>query len=90
MPENRSPEASEALKEAFLAYGESLAPTPAPSVHAPLAERAIKSPLNNEETSAVGDMITPSGETPEQVAARVLKIGEELAKLRQSDFTLAA
>lgn len=82
MLENYSPEVSEALERAFRAYGEPS--TSAPKVHAPLAERAIKSPLNNEETSAVGDMITPSGETPERVAARVLEIGNELAKLRQS------
>lgn len=88
MPENCSPEASKALKEAFLAYGES--PASAPNVRAPLAEQAINSPLSYKETSAVGDMITPSGETTEQVAARVLKIGKELAKLRPSDFTLAA
>ncbi|MDO4781550.1 MAG: hypothetical protein Q4A34_04160 [Candidatus Saccharibacteria bacterium] len=90
MLENYSPEVSEALERAFLAYGESPASTPAPNVRAPLAEQAINGPLSSEETSAVGDMITPSGEMPEQMAARVLAIGQKLAELRQSDFTLAA
>lgn len=89
MLENYSSEVSEALERAFLAYGESPASTPAPNVRAPLAEQAINGPLSSEETSAVGDILTPPGATPEQMAARVLEIGQKLAELRQFEFDFA-